>query len=310
MSTQAGRLTRTLPAAGERLPRWQPQEYAIDTRLPFPALEPAMSLQFALLSSCLATGLLLAVVLGLPAMAMAAEGPAVTRSKQSGPWSAADTWEGGKVPGAGARVQIRSGHTVTYDVQSDEVIRAINVAGTLAFARDRDTRLDVGLIKIEAGDAYSEERLRLRGHVAEADADQPRAALEVGTPSEPIAAEAHGGHPPALRRGLDKESCPAIVCCGGRMDFHGAPLSRTWVKLGDDREEGRRPRSTLAEAVTGWRVGDRVIVTATNCDDQQGRPAPRSGRSRRSTATQAHARRAAGATSTWATASTAARSPT
>ena len=24
--------------------------------------------------------------------------------------------------------------------------------------------------------------------------------------------------------GMDKESCPAIVCCGGRMDFHGAPL--------------------------------------------------------------------------------------
>ena len=37
---------------------------------------------------------------------------------------------------------------------------------------------------------------------------------------------------------MDKESCPAIVCCGGRMDFHGAPLSRTWVKLGATAKKG------------------------------------------------------------------------
>src|SRR5262249_90120 len=75
-------------------------------------------------------------------------GPAVAvlRWAGSGPWSAATTWEGGKVPGAGARVLIRTGHRVVYDVQSDVVIRAVNVAGTLSFAADRDTRLDVGLI--------------------------------------------------------------------------------------------------------------------------------------------------------------------
>ena len=88
----------------------------------------------------------------------AADQPAVIRSTQSGPWSAAATWQGGQVPGAGARVMISSGHTVTYDVQSDAVIRAINVSGTLAFARDRDTLLNTGLIKIEASDTFSEER--------------------------------------------------------------------------------------------------------------------------------------------------------
>src|SRR5688572_13977177 len=73
----------------------------------------------------------------------------VIRSAQSGVWSSADTWVGGKVPAAGARVHVLSGHTVTYDGASDDVIRAINIAGTLSFARDRDTRLNVGLIKIE-----------------------------------------------------------------------------------------------------------------------------------------------------------------
>src|SRR5262249_14393169 len=80
------------------------------------------------------------------------EAPAWIRSARSGPWSAPATWQGGKTPPAGARVQIRAGDVVTYDLDSDRAIRAIHVAGTLTFARDRTTRLDVGLIKIEAGD--------------------------------------------------------------------------------------------------------------------------------------------------------------
>jgi len=51
------------------------------------------------------------------------------------------TWEGGKVPGAGARVQVREGHIVIYDAKSDAVIRFIHVAGTLSFANNQDTLL-------------------------------------------------------------------------------------------------------------------------------------------------------------------------
>src|SRR6516225_8053034 len=70
------------------------------------------------------------------------------RSAGSGAWSNATTWEGGQVPSAGARVQIRAGHAITYDVISTEAIRFLHIAGQLTFAHDRDTRLDVGLIKI------------------------------------------------------------------------------------------------------------------------------------------------------------------
>jgi hypothetical protein len=42
--------------------------------------------------------------------------PPLIRSAQNGPWSAPTTWEGGKVPGDGARVQIRTGHRVVYDL--------------------------------------------------------------------------------------------------------------------------------------------------------------------------------------------------
>ncbi len=192
----------------------------------------------------------------------AAGKPAIklVRSIGSGPWSAPSTWELGQVPPASARVQIRTGHAVLYDVHSDQAIRSIHVAGSLTFARDRDTRLDVGLIKIQPGDDASESGFDCDAHLPEAEAGEPRPALEVGTPEQPIAA----GHTALIRlvycAGMDKESCPAIVCCGGRMDFHGAPLSRTWVKLGTTATKGSSI-VTLAEGVTGWRVGDRIVVT-------------------------------------------------
>ena len=52
-------------------------------------------------------------------------------------------------------MQVREGHLVTYDTRTEAAIRSIHVAGTLRFDPDRDTRLDVGLIKIQAGDDAS-----------------------------------------------------------------------------------------------------------------------------------------------------------
>jgi hypothetical protein len=46
------------------------------------------------------------------------------------------------------------------------------------------------------------------------------------------------------------------------MDFHGAPLSHSWVKLGNTGTKGTTSVK-LAEPVSGWRAGDRIIVTTT-----------------------------------------------
>jgi hypothetical protein len=194
--------------------------------------------------------------------------PPLVRSARSGAWSAPGTWEGGKVPAAGSRVQVRQGHAVTYDLKSDRVIRSIHVAGTLRFPHDRDTRLDVGLIKIQPGDDPSEDGFDCEAHAPESRAGQPRPALEVGTRDRPVEA----GRTALIRltyvNGLDRQSCPAIVCCGGRMDFHGAPLSRSWVKLGATAKKGDSTL-TLAEPVSGWKVGDLIIVTATKLTYQR-----------------------------------------
>lgn len=207
--------------------------------------------------------LLLAILAWISSEPIAtAQAPPLIRSAGDGPWSAPATWEGGKVPTAGTKVQIRAGHQVRYDVKSDQVIRSLHIAGTLSFATDRDTRLDVGLIRIQAGDSTAEEGFDCTAHIEDADPAQPRAALLVGTPDQPVQA----AHTALIRlvyvEGMDKQSCPAIVCCGGRMDFHGAPMNRTWIFLGAPAQAGAS-EITLSEPVSGWRAGDRVILVAT-----------------------------------------------
>ncbi|MDB6169259.1 MAG: hypothetical protein JWM88_2123, partial [Verrucomicrobia bacterium] len=223
--------------------------------------------------------LICAVVLLAASLIHAAPEPAPTndkivRSIRSGPWSEAATWSTGQVPPAGASVQIRAGHTVLYDRDSAEAMRAVFVAGTLRFARDRNTRLEVGLLKIQAGDDTSEDGFNCDAHLPDPEPLQPKAALEVGTAGEPIPA----GFTARIRlvyfEGMDPESCPALVCCGGRMEFHGAELNHTWVKLGATvhAEDTVIP---LAEKVSGWRVGDRVLLTSTtrqNKHDKTFRP--------------------------------------
>ena len=192
-------------------------------------------------------------------LALSARAEATTtaiKSARSGPWSSASSWENGAIPAAGSKVEILAGHTVVYDRKADEAIRMVHVSGTLSFARDRDTTLNVGLLKI-GGDS-TEDGFLCPNHAHSG----PRPALEVGTPDDPIPASRTAQIRLVYFEGLDKETFPSLMCCGGRMDFHGAPLSRTWLKLGAPASKGDTV-VTLAEPVTGWRAGDRIILTAT-----------------------------------------------
>jgi hypothetical protein len=202
-------------------------------------------------------------VIGLlfPSLAFA-DLPTLVRSTGSGGWSDAAIWEGGRVPGARSRVQVRSGHVITYDIQSDAAIRSIHIAGTLQFDPDRDTRLDVGLIKIQSGDDPCETGFDCESHPGGPPPGTARAALFIGSADRPISKD----HTALVRltwvAGLDPEECPAIVCCGGRMEFHGAELSRSWVKLAATVAQGSKA-VVLEQPVTGWKPGDRLIVTAS-----------------------------------------------
>lgn len=186
----------------------------------------------------------------------------VVKSTKSGAWSDPKTWSQFKVPSTGDRVLIQHGHHVVYDADSKAVIRGISISGTLQFSHDRNTRLEVGLLTVNSGNVYTEEGFDCEAHVEAPAENQAPPTLQIGTQAQPIAA----GKSALIRlhyiNGMKKESCPAIVVCGGRWDAHGQPLNRTWVKLNETVPVGATT-FTLAEAVTGWKVGDRVVITGT-----------------------------------------------
>jgi hypothetical protein len=192
-------------------------------------------------------------------------------SARSGSWSDPDTWAGRRAPREGGRVRILPGHVVAYDVLSDRPLRMVHVGGALVFARDRSTRLDVGLIKIEATDDPTEDGFDCDGHGAPdvVPANGERPALEIGTRDAPIPAGVTATVRLVHFPGMDPERLPAILSCGGRWDVHGTPLARTWIKLARTARPGDR-RAVLPEPPGGWRPGDRVIVTASRTDPQGG----------------------------------------
>jgi len=187
------------------------------------------------------------------------------RSVKNGRWSVPSTWEPARLPSQGDRVLISKETHVEYDVQQNAVIRMVQVVGTLEFSRDRDTLLNVGLLTIQHTDECAEHGFACDFEGAADGPDTPVEqwpSLIIGTPSDPIPAKYSARVRLHFLEGMNARDAPAVACCSGRMEIHGSPLSRSWVKLGTDVREGDRT-VTLAESVSGWRVGDEVIVTAT-----------------------------------------------
>lgn len=190
------------------------------------------------------------------------------RSIKDGRWSDASTWQPQRVPAANDRVLVSRGTNVEYDVASREVLRLIQVVGTLTFARDRDTELNVALLKVQDSDQCSESGFacdfhhRTKGGEPIDAPEGPMPAFLIGTLENPIPAE----HTARIRLhyldGMNKDDAPALACCSARLEIHGAPLKRTWVKLAADAKPGQQ-KVVAAEEVSDWRVGDEVLVTAS-----------------------------------------------
>lgn len=166
------------------------------------------------------------------------------------------------MPGAGDIVLVRPGHRVTYDVRSETVIRAVHVGGVLSFSRETDTLLCAGLIRIAAGEDCKEDGFDCHAPLTDAQARE-RPALEIGTAETPLPPERKAVIRLTYIDGMDKLSFPALVCCGGRLDLHGAPLERTWQKLGYQTPILEHRVIPVPVVPAGWRVGDRVLFTGT-----------------------------------------------
>lgn len=187
------------------------------------------------------------------------------RSANDGNWSDKATWLPARVPVAGDRVLISRGTHVKYDVQSPAVVRLIQVVGTLSFARDRNTELNVGLLTIQHSDTCSEHGFACEFEGADRGPETPDSqwpTLLIGTAEHPIPAAYTARIRLHYIEGMNREDAPAIACCSGRLEIHGSPLSCSWTKLNADVNAGGRT-VVLAESVSGWRVGDEVIVTGS-----------------------------------------------
>ena len=196
-------------------------------------------------------------------------------SAGNGDWSNPKTWKPARLPKDGDRVLVRPGHQVRYDVHSTAKIRLLQVAGTLVFARDRNTELNVGILKVQNSTVCTEDGFSCDLHTVN-DAGEPHAApegprpvLEIGTPDRPIPPQFTARIRLHFFKGFNKDDAPAVVCCAGRMDIHGAPLSRTWLDLGADAAAGENT-VRLSALVTGWRAGDEVIVTGSEHHNSHG----------------------------------------
>ena len=196
------------------------------------------------------------------------------RSVKDGKWSDKNIWKPARLPKSGDRVLISRETTVEYNVQSKEVFRMVQVVGTLSFARNVDTEMNVGILKIEDSDLCSENGFACdfqhEDHQKKNEKeDHHIPSLLVGTIDAPIPAKQTARIRLHYLEGMNKDDAPAVACCSARMEIHGAPLNRTWLKLADDLPTGE-VEVTLSEKVTGWKIGDEVIITASGRSESGG----------------------------------------
>lgn len=217
----------------------------------------------------------LAASLVFMATAFAQDGYTI-RSVADGNWSDPKAWKPERAPAAADRVLVASGTKMVYDSADGGVINSIRVAGSLTFAKDRSTLLNVGDIRVQPGaagdDGAGVDDVDKHGHGHGDDAKPVtgvEAVLEIGSADKPIP------HPHTARirlhfvDGMDPANSPAIICRpGGKFDVHGTPMNRTWVKLGAKASAGSSS-VVLSEAVTGWGEGDSVIITAGPRDEEE-----------------------------------------
>lgn len=163
--------------------------------------------------------------------------PTIT-AVRSGPWSSASTWSLGRIPAEGDVVTIGAGKVVQYDVVSSVKLAtvAVEAGGQLLFRTNADTRLVAGTFLVLEG-----------------------GRLEVGTPTQPVAATAEIVIADrALDTSVDPEQFGTGLLVLGKVTMHGAVKEATFARLAVEPKRGDT-KLTLAGAVD-WHPGDRIVM--------------------------------------------------
>ena len=162
----------------------------------------------------------------------------------SGDWFDPATWADGVVPGEGAAVVISEGVSVTYGGVSNAALATLRVDGTLSFATNTNSRIEVETFVVNA-----------------------MGRLEAGTLESPLSPAFNIDIVIDTSTGpIDRTEDPTQIGRGlvalGEVEMHGAEKT-VYTTVEIDAMQGDTSL-TLSEAPGGWQVGDTIVLTGTH----------------------------------------------
>ena len=160
----------------------------------------------------------------------------------SGNWSDPNTWKNQRLPTLGARIIVPQGKTLTVDSTIPTEFKTLRIDGTLRFATDRNTELQVDTL--------------VSSHMGK---------LEMGTASNPIASDVNArivfADDGAIDRNWDPEQLSRGALLHGPVEIYGAEKTARLALA----QHPRAGATTLQfnQTPVGWAVGDEIVITGT-----------------------------------------------
>ncbi|MEM7269879.1 MAG: G8 domain-containing protein [Pseudomonadota bacterium] len=184
-----------------------------------------------------------------PAMKLVSIEQVTHSAVRSGDWSDPGVWSNGVPPGEGARAHIPAGMTVRVDGQVAPEIKTLRIDGALTFKTDVNTELKVDTLVTSV-----------------------HGLLEIGTSANPIDADVTAKIVFADDGVIDRDWDPSLISRGallhGKTVIHGAEKAG-FAALASKAAKGAQTL-TLKSAPTGWKVGDEIVIAATDPSNPTG----------------------------------------
>lgn len=169
---------------------------------------------------------------------------------KSGPWSDAATWNGDSLPQEGDSIHVPKGKSLTIDGVYETSIKLMRVDGTLRFETDRDAQLRVDTLFVTAPGYF-----------------------EIGSEKQRLQADKTIRILIADNGPINREWDPTNISRGaifhGKTRIYGAAKS-AFHKL-ETFPSRKDAQFTLAEEPKGWKVGDKIVITATRFRKKRGK---------------------------------------